>query len=446
MVVARRAGNGLAWVAMLLSVAGLSFLGSKSGARIEVLVIVGGAALVVLLEARPAFAAAAATLAAVVFPAAQLPVPTQLAAFPIATVPFVIWLVKTPGVKGDRVSRALGVVLAIWFVFCWVVGVVHARSGTVLTFVFVVAVCLTVQESREIDLDVAAVWMLRLGTVLAAYAVLEGLVLHNNPLLGSDYARATPPLVQVWDHYRVTTLMGHPLNNGAGFAVAGVIALWRVLSTHGRVWAPAAQLVLIAVALALTEARSGIIAFGVGAVVLLLVNQRSRNLSARRAVAGVLVVAVFAVFGATLIARFASQEGNASAQARSALVADTGQALQGRYVEGVGTGEAEASRAGPSGTHPAPLESSYAEIAVGTGIVGLALFVAFFGWVIVGGLRRYETAGWAAALLTLLVAMGGFNAFEASHQLIIWLGGLVALATARPLIRGAGTREVLRSE
>lgn len=389
------------------------------------------AAVVVLCRVSSVWAASAAGVLALVFPAAQLPVYTELAAFPVAAVPLTIWLIRTRGRPADTPTRSLAALLAAWFAFSWLVGVAHARSGAVLVCLLLVVVCWAVCHQREVDVEKAALWMLRGGTVLAVYAVVEGLALHKNPLMDSLYMRATPPLLQVWSHYRVTTLMGHPLINSVAFAVFAVLALNRVLTTRGTLLWPLSQLVLFSVAEALTETRTGLIAVAVGALVLLAVRLWRYGLQSRLALVGMLISVVFAAFAGPVAARFESQEGAGSATIHWASLSVSYQAIQGRYLEGVGAGEAEASRKLPGGSQPAPLESSYAEIFVGSGVVGLLLFVAVAGWSVLKGLRQPENVGWAAALLTFLVGFGGFNAFEAAHQMTVWLGALMVLATAR---------------
>ena len=118
-----------------------------------------------------------------------------------------------------------------------------------------------------------------------------------------------------------------------------------------------------------------------------------------------------------LAARNSSSEGQRSTQVRAQLVEETKRALQGHEFLGVGPGEVENYRQKFGLRHfdtreqaatNVALESTYAELVVGVGIPGAALFLHIVVGAVASGLRSERLVGPACALLTFVLALNNF--------------------------------------
>lgn len=425
-----RGGLVLVGVALVYGLARRGGGVEEAVAPLALLVILG-------LCARNAWLAATWVLLAVVFPAEELPVNKTISIVPIAAAPFIVWLWRKWRARPIDARFVAVVGLAIWAALTWIMTTDRTRGGFVWLCVFEACVCGAGIVQLELDFELARVWVLRLGTALGFYAVIEGLVLHSNPLMGPLYAAASTPLVQHWASYRVTTLMGHPLVNGVGFAVVAILALESALNRRGDIVWVYFRLVLLVAALVETGSRGGIIAFAISSVVLVLFHRRWVRLTVGQMTSAIIVLGAFVALSGPLVARMDSTEGSGSVQARIELTSEVASSLHGRWLEGVGAGEAEASRRDPNaGGTVLPLESSYAELLVSMGVIGMLLLLAVVTPALWEALRSREKLAWGAGFLAFLIAIGGFNGVEGHPQLVVWLAGLLAMCGARPTRSG----------
>ena len=135
----------------------------------------------------------------------------------------------------------------------------------------------------------------------------------------------------------------------------------------------------------------------------------------RRLVGIAVVITVAGVLASLVAGRNESEEGARSAEVRLAMIERARIALEGTTVFGAGPGQAQQYRvARRLADTDTPLENSYANLAVSLGPVGMALFVALLLSVVAAGFRGGTSVGDAGAMLAVLVAAGGFYAFESA--------------------------------
>jgi O-antigen ligase len=242
------------------------------------------------------------------------------------------------------------------------------------------------------------------------------------------------------------------LVNGAIFATAAVLAVDEALTRDA--WRGSLLRVLLLLSgLAATGARGSTAAAVLGIGLLILI-RRGPTTSALRKVAATLSIVVAGVaFVGGLAARNSSSEGQRSTQVRTALVEETKLALRGHELLGVGPGEVENYRqkfglrhfdSREQATTNIALESTYAELLVGLGIPGVALFLLVVIGAVTSALRSELLVGPACALLTYALALGTFKTEGHVHLLVVFglLLSLTAAANAPPS-RQSAIRETL---
>jgi hypothetical protein len=369
---------------------------------------------------------------------AALLLPFEVTKWPVALVPMAVWLTRSGRVRHQsRVVRWGALCLGGWLLLAAVLAPIHSRSG----FIWLVAalcsiVWLLVRGARLPDPQQLKRVFLSLTSALAGFAIIEKFVLESNPIYGHLYASGGDPIIQ-GHTYRATTLLGHPLINGAIFATAAVLAVDEALTHNAGRWSVIRVLLLLS-GLGATVSRGSTAAAVLGIGLLILV-RRGRSTSAARKLAVSLAMAVAGVvFVGDLAARNTSSEGRQSTGVRGMLVNDTKRALQGHALLGVGPGEVENYRkkAGllrfdpRSQTTPdIALESTYAELVVGLGVPGVSLFLLVIVGAVASGLRSERLVGPACALLTYALALGTFKT-EGHIQLLVVLGLLLSLTAA----------------
>lgn len=370
-------------------------------------------------------------------PSDYLPLPGALRHAPLAAIPLAVWAVRER--RSGRLSplvAGLAGGLVVWTSLAEVLAPAHTRVGMAWWVTFLVTPCLVLLASPRMDVDRFVSVLLGFATVMGLYGLFETFVLYKNPLYDPLYSSASTPLTQVWDSYRATTSLGHPLDNSTVFAVAAVVALDRSFTRSAGKRVALFQVAILLGAVAATKSRGAGVALAAGVVVVLALRwNASRPL---RKVLVLIVVATSSIGLAAVIgARNASVEGQKSSEQRTTLIRDTQEALGGHGLFGVGPGESEQFRTdqGLSTAGGAGLENSYAETAVSIGIPGLLLVVALLGVLILLGLRRPESIGLGAGLLVFAVSVGGYNALE-SHPAGLALLALLGQAIVQ--VRGAG--------
>jgi len=325
----------------------------------------------------------------------------------------------------------LAILLGTWLALSQIFAPLHSHHGwewlltanvTVVFAVLAAPAGLKPQSFRSL--------FLLTTTALGIYAVLEGFILHRNVLFGPLFEHASWWVGQQHSaSYRVSTLLGHPLINGTVFSAAAVLAASELVQKPRRSGIALVRLMILIGATAATHSRGASIALIVGLLVVISFSRdRGEGQGTRR-----LVLVVGSILGATLLiyglqARDESQQGQQSAAVRAAVAKRASEALHGLEPFGAGPGESDYYRT----VRRLPgwkidLENSYAELAVSLGPIGLSLAVALLIAIVVVGLQSALVTGEAAALLTILVAIAGFNAIE-GHVVVLVLIGLFAIS------------------
>jgi hypothetical protein len=370
---------------------------------------------------------------------ATLLVPTDVTLLPhvlqgaaLGAVPLAVWIIRTPrSTRTPSFLRVLAFLLGVWLILSEIFAPLHTHRGSEwlvtvgIAVVFSIISAPTGLKSRDFRALFLAV-----ATVLGVYALLEGFLLHHNLLFGSLLEHT------IWwagqQHgvsYRVTTLLGHPLINGTVFSAAAVLAASDLVQKPQRPRVSVARLMVLIGATAATHSRGAAIALAIGIVVVIAFSRgRGRGQGTRR-----LVLIISSTLGVALLisglqARDESSQGQASALVRVTVIRRASETLHGLEPFGAGPGNSEDYRKVMQlpGSEIA-LENSYAELAVSLGPIGALLMVALLIAVVVFGLQNELVTGEAAAVLTILVDIGGFNAIE-GHRPVLILIGLFAIS------------------
>jgi O-Antigen ligase len=361
-------------------------------------------------------------------------VPTDIAQLPIllqgiaiGMVPLAIWIVRSPSLRASPVIRLLALALCTWMILSEILAPIHTNRG--LAWLVTAGVCLVlVSRSTPSGLEPGRfrALFLKITTVLGAYGLVEGFVLHRNILFSPLFEHATWwAALKDNASYRITTLLGHPLVNGTVFAAAAVLAASELVERRDKPWQAYARFLILMGAVLATHSRSAAIALAVGVLVVIVFSRaRRRGQRNRRMVLIISAIVGAAVILSGLQARNESSGGRASAAFRVTVLKETAEAVHMISPFGAGPGESDAYRAAVQlPGWQTTLEDSYAEVAVSLGLIGLLLVLALLVAPVVAGLQRPLVVGEAAALLTILVDIAGFNTIEGHTSVLV----LVAL-------------------
>ncbi len=322
-----------------------------------------------------------------------------------------------------------------------VVSPLHTHKG--LEWLFTVGLALVFAViSAPVGLNARSFRLLfvNVASGLGLYALLEGFVLHRNVLFAHLFEHAPWWVSQHYNaSYRVTTLLGHPLVNGLVFATAGVLAASELVRSPNRTLWSWTRFAILVGATDATHSRGAAIALAAGVlVVLVFARTESQAAPRRRLWLFVSLLAAGALLAYGLAARDESREGQNSAQIRETVITRASEAARLAGPFGAGPGESEAYRR----TQRLPgwqvdLENSYAQLAVSIGVLGLLLTVTLLLAIVVTGIRKPAVVGEAAALLTVLVDIAGFNAIEGHAEVGLVIALLaVAIVTSPRLSPG----------
>jgi O-antigen ligase len=370
--------------------------------------------------------------------------PNALQGVGLGVVPLAVWMIRAHGsVRTPAELRMLALLLFVWLVLSEVFARIHTNRGWEWLVVAILAIIISVTGTpRGLRPREFRALFLTIATALGLYAVVEAFVLHRNVLFAPFFVHATWwPGLQNGGSYRATTLLGHPLFNGTIFATAAVLAASDLVEKRHRPRLASLRLMLLIGAVLATHSRGAAIALAVGLVVVVVFSRAGqRGIGARR-----LALVSASVIGAAVIivglqARNASREGQASAAVRVTVLARTTETLRGIEPFGAGPGESDRYRTSMQlpGSEIA-LENSYAELVVSLGPIGALLTIALVVAVVIRGIRSRLATGEAAALLTILVHMGGFNAIEGHSAILI----LIALFVVSTLTQAKMARQQL---
>lgn len=374
-------------------------------------------------------------LTAALVPVGRLPLPEVVTVLSPGAVVVLAWVVRrdrTALARPARIVVTIALVLAGWLVIGVVSGI-SVQRGLGWGAAFTLLVLVFTFERRIPTLEVRRVldtWMWT-AAALSLFGVVERL-LGSNPLYGGVFASGDYPIVQYWSDYRITTTLGHPLNNALFLSVGTVIAVARFVE-RGRTSSLVASGIGL-VGVFLTISRGGLVAVAVGVAVIVVGPLFRRASDARATTASTRAFVALGVTGAGLVGvalspafqeRLGSSNGIASARARdelAPLVWTTSEHL-GHLGSGPGTSNLLLVERGT----PVVVENSWFQLLLSLGLPGAFLVAALVVTAAVLALRSGSLSA-AAALAALSTSAAGFNWIEADRPGMLFLGLLVAAA------------------
>jgi hypothetical protein len=421
-------------------------------AGIGVIVIVGGLA-IVPVRMLPGIA----LLVSLLIPAEASFLPKLLEGAALGAVPLAVWMIRARGrVRAPGYLRCLAMLFGAWVVVSECFAPFHTNRGLEWCVVVEVTLVLAVVWTPAgIDIRKLRSLFLAITTVLGIYALLEGFVLHSDPLFGRLFDHTLWWARRRFDtSYRITTLLGQPLDNGLVFSAAAVLAASELMGRRDKVVVALVRLAILSGAVVATHERGSAVGLAVGVLAVIMFTRRQRysngrTLTLRRVVllAGATIGVV--IFISALRGRDESSQGRASASIRTAVIARTTDALHGMEPFGAGPGEVDSDlvakhlttvtspTVAPDNSPNVTLEDSYAEIVVDLGPIGALLGVLLLAAIVFAGLRTPLLVGETAALVTLLIDIGGYNAIEGQRSVLVLISLLsVAIITGADAVRG----------
>ncbi|MGY1749257.1 O-antigen ligase family protein [Modestobacter sp. SYSU DS0511] len=314
--------------------------------------------------------------------------------------------------------------------------------GWIISFTMAVSLPLIVSGASSEAKALRTAWLWT-AAALGAYAMLE-LALGFNLVFGTLYDAVGIDTSQHWSVYRAEASFGHPLFAGLFLAVgaalgivtwlesgkpshllSGVIAAGGVVSTLSR-GSLAAMIIGIAAGAAFVAASRGHRRLG-----------RYLILGAAAAAASFLVGTVDA-----FNERSNSVEASRSADARGTALDVAIQAAGSTNYLGSGPATSgETARQFGS----VVIENSYLQVLISLGLPGLLLLAAMISGVLWAAVRAANYAG-AAALVTVVVALAGFNALDAVRSTHLLLGLVLLLAVHLPALARQRVQPYERTE
>jgi O-antigen ligase len=377
----------------------------------------------------------------VLVPVNDLPLPAPARAASPALAIVVIWLVRRElgGSVRPRVPaaiRAICLAIAAWLLVTTLLTISLPRSVVWdLAFGCTVLIPVVAGLTRsEAGLVMDA--FVGLGAFLALFAIAE-YVLHANPLLGHLYERAPFPVLQHWSTYRVTTLLGHPLNNALFFAAASVAAF--SIYVESRRPHHLFAFLLAFAAVFLTGSRGALYLTPVGITAVVAMQLKAGHLSVRRLgrlalLAAVGVSVAIGLYSQTVGLRSDSMEARASTQVRYRALGASVHAARDHGFLGSGPGTSNSAREESTqnpGDAGLVIENSYLQLLVSIGLPGLLSVAALFGALVWFGYRLDNVAA-AGAFLMLGLVIGTYNFIEGVRPDLLLLGllGACCLATS----------------
>jgi len=349
----------------------------------------------------------------------------------------IVWVARVTVTRADGVASrpkaspaVLVVLLSTWLLVACI-GSIERYSSLLWVLSFcglVMAPVLGGARDRR-GLERALRTWVALASLCGGFAAIEAFVLHRNPLFDWAYHSGSSPLVQVWDVYRATSTLGHPLTNAVFFATAIPIALGFVGGPHGRRYLVA--IAPCAVGLLATASRGAAAGAGVGIVVAVLMaalSRQDRYRSFLRAGIALVMLGALAVIGSgALSERSSSQEATGSASYRS-LAFGAGRSLAARSpLTGFGPGVADQAKRQfvSAGDPKAGLEDSWMQIVVGGGLPALALTAALVA-LACSMAAKARNWGLLGALIAYLIAAATSALVEQQQPYLLFFGILLA--------------------
>lgn len=371
-----------------------------------------------------------ALLVTVLLPVGFLPLPQPVTVVTPGALAVIVWTLRRDARDRRRPARVVLVVgsaLSTLLVVGALVGISLARSlawgGAFTLLVLVPALSPRLRMGEVQRLLDTFTWS---AAALAGYGIVERL-LGTNPLYG-----AVLGVPQYWSDYRITTALGHPLHNSIYFAAATAIAIGRYVERGRPSSLVTAALGLIGVFL--TISRGGLVAVGVGVLVVAVgpvLRSRQVARAAKGNLRGLLTFAAVGV-GLAVIAtspvfqeRQNSSNGIASARARDELGPLVWSAS--RSIHHLGSGPGTSNWLLETLGRPTIIENSWFQLLLSLGLPGTFLVAALVGLAVTTALRG-GSLGAAAGLAALVTSAAGFNWIESNRPAMLFLGLLLACA------------------
>jgi O-antigen ligase len=388
-------------------------------------------------------------LAMALVPVNDLPLPTAARVASPAVLVLAVWFVRREMGGTGRVSgtvpgsvRWVGLALVGWLAITTLATISASRSA-VWDLCFAVSVLLPLAlglTRREARIAIDALIYVGLG--LAVFAVVEYL-LHRNPIFAHLYQEAPFPIEQRWSTYRVTTFLGHPLNNALFFSAAAAAGFARYLESRRTLYLAGFLLALIA--LLLTGSRGALYLTPVALIAVVAVEVRAGALTMQRLgrlalIAGLALAALFALYSQTVGLRADSTEAHASTDVRYRALDESLHIAGDNDYLGTGPGTSNSAKEEDilnPGDVDIAIENSYLQLLVSIGLPGVVLVIALFGAVIGTGFRLRNIAA-AGALTSMALAIGTYNFIEGVRPDLLFLGLLGACCLARSPDEGGG--------
>jgi O-antigen ligase len=366
-----------------------------------------------------------------------------------------------PQIVGRYFTPAV-IALAVWAVRQVVSegALQHARRGKWIALSALLALCLVIGSALSVNpprswtwsltllLCVALVAVVALGNlgsaaphlyrawewvaiVLGAFAILE-FVAGSNPAAELYYsAQDLASGTSNWNSYRVRTMLGHPLMNALVFGPSAALLLIRFFE-NGRRLSLVGGL-FMTVALILTGSRGGLLGFGAGLVlgVVVLVFQRQVRLGLKVISAIALPALMIAAYFSPLIQeRFETGQASAGQRFDVLEVARILVAEDGLWGYGPGTAQTALSSRGVD----LLLESSAIQAVLGLGLFTALVLGALIVFVVVRSIKLQRAAP-PAAIVAYLVCASTFNIWDQYPGSLALLGLLVILGIGQESVR-----------
>src|ERR1700722_4443274 len=371
-------------------------------------------------------------------PVNDLPLPSFTRAVSPGVVIFAVWLIRRGRGRNSIpvLTRRSASLLACYLLITTALTISLARS-LVWSFAFVASVLLPILaggfDDREARLIVKG--LIVLATGLSFFAIVE-YGLHSNPLFGHLYASAPFPVLQHWKTYRVTTTLGHPLNNALFFSAAATAAFAIYLETRHNKYLFAFVAALIG--LFLTGSRGALYLTPVAIALVVIFHVKSLGLKSRSLGRLVLLLGVggcisVALYAQTVGARASTGEAQSSTNVRFQDVPVSLSTAGHYHYIGSGPGTSNSAKNKSVRSVEASslvIENSYLQLLVSIGIPGLVLVIVLFGSLIREGIRRQRLPA-VGALVSMILVMSTFNFIEGVRPGLILLGLLAGACLAR---------------
>ena len=371
----------------------------------------------------------------VLVPVRAIPVPELATVISPPFVVMAIWVLKAAVCNQARQPRRgavlnVSLLLIVWLVFSTATSVYPvnglAWGGNMLVMCLLpLIVGVTPDEARIL----LKTWMI-LALSLSVFGLVE-FAGGYNLFFDRLYSEAKYPLVQKWATYRITTSLGHPLNNAVFFAVSLALALGAWLQARRR-----ALLVvggLSGLSLVLTGSRSGWIAGLVVAVLAasVLLFTSSVPVMKKLCLCSCLFAAAIAAITSPVVAERAnSREALSSAAIRVEVLNVSVKAADSSHWLGEGPGTSAVATEGNS-SKDLVIESSFLQLLISVGLPGTVLFLLLLGVELFETLKRRAWVG-VLGIVAYLLSIAFFNFLEANRPLLVLLGVLLGLGGFRP--------------